>query len=142
MKRLSAAVLALLLSSGVIYASDDIYDSFKGSFGMYDALIEMVVLKKIESQTDPETEKMKIGGMALKFEYFENELGQENGLPVAYVHFSDKEDDYVLTYYVEGEDVVKIILFSKNGKFINRELYPAETPAEKEECTKEKKQSK
>ena len=142
MKKTLITSLVVLLSSGVLYAADDeTYDSFKGSFGMYDMSVEMVVLKKIESKTDPKTEKMKIGGLTLNFDYFENELAQENGLQVAYVHFTDKEDEYILTFHVDGYNVVKIILFSKNGDFINKELYPAKN-SDKKNCPEGKKQSK
>ena len=141
MKRHLITFLTVLLSSGFLYASDEMYDSFKGSFGMYDMSTEMVVLKKIESETDPKTEKMILGGLSLKFDYFENELGQDKGRQVAYVHFSDNKDEYVLTYHVDGNSVVKIMLFSKNGEFINKELYPAKDP-DKESGSEEKKQGK
>ena len=142
MKKLSAAFLAVILSSGILYASDETYDSFKGSFGQYNMSTELVVLKKIESLTDTKTENTTIGGLSLKFDYFENELSQEKGLEVAYVHFSDKEDEYILTFHVDGNNVVKIILFSKNGDFINKELYPAKSPDKKEGAPEEKKESK
>ena len=131
-----------LLSSGVMYASGEIHDSFKGSFGMYDVSAEMVVLNRIESQTDPKTEKMDLGGLSLKFDYIESEPAQENGLQVVYVHFTDKEDNYILTYHVDGNNIVKIMLFSKNSDFINKELYPAKDPVKKENCPEEKKQGK
>jgi len=125
-----------------MYASSNTYDSFKGSFGMYSVSAEMVVLNRIESQTDPKTEKMALDGLSLKFDFIESELGQENGLQVAYVHFTDKEDNYILTYYVDGENIVKIMLFSKNEDFINKELYPAKNPDKKEGGAEEKKQGK
>ena len=142
MKKMITAFFAVLLSSGIMAASDEIYDSFKGSFGMYNMSTETVVLKMIESRTDPKTEKMTLDGLSLKFDYFENELGQEKGLQVAYVHFSDKEDEYVLTFHVEGYNVVKIMLFSKNGEFINKKLYPSKKPDKKENRAEEKKQTK
>ena len=141
MKRHLITFLTILLSPGLLYASDEIYDSFKGSFGMYDMSTEMVVLKNIESKTDPKTEKMMLGGLSLKFDYFENELGQDKGRQVVYVHFSDDKDEYVLTYHVDGNSVVKIVLFSKNGEFLNKELYPAKDP-DKESSSEEKKQGK
>ena len=141
MKRFLITFLAVLLSSGMLYASDEIYDSFKGSFGMYDMSTEMVVLKNIESKTDPKTEKMMLGGLSLRFDYFENELGQDKGRQVAYVHFTDKKDEYVLTYHVDGINVVKITLFSKNGEFVNKELYTAKHP-DKKSSPGEKKQGK
>ncbi len=143
MKKFLITFLALLLYSGILYASgNEINDSFKGSFGIYDVSAEMVVLKKIESMTDPETEKMMIGTMSLKFDYIESELARENGMQVAYVHFTDKKDHYILTYYVDGYNIVKIILFSKNGDYINKELYPAKYPDKKETSPEEKKQDK
>ena len=92
MKTFITAFLAVLLCSVVLYASDETYDSFKGSFGMYNMSTELVVLKKIESLTDRKTEKMTLGDLSLGFDYFENELAQENGREVAYVHFTDKEE--------------------------------------------------
>ena len=139
MKRMLTTFLTVLLGSGTLYAAGDVYDSFKGSFGMYDMSAETVVLKMIESKTDPKTEKMMIGGLTLKFEYFENELAQKNGMQIAYVHFTDKKDNYVLSYYVGENSVVKIVLFSKNGEFINKELYPAKNPAKKKNNSGEKK---
>lgn len=127
MKRFIIVSLSVLLFSVVLYAQEgsDPYDAFKGSFSMYDATAEMVVLKKIESQTDPETEKVMIGGLALTFEYFANAFEVVDGLQVASVYFTDKKDKYIMDYYVDGYNVVKIILVSKNGKVINKEVYPA-----------------
>ena len=136
MNRFLIAFFASLLITGILYASD--YDAFKGSFSMYDAAAEMVILKMIESQTDPEKEKVIVGGMELKLEYLANAFEQVDGMKVASVYFSDKDDKYVLDYYVDGDNVAKIVLLTKNGEFINKELYPA-----KEESTpKGKKQSK
>ena len=140
MKNFLIIFIAVLLISGITYASGETYDSLKGSFGMYDVSAQMVVLNKIESQTNPETEKMTLGGLTLKFDFFEDELAQENGLQVAYVHFTDNKDNYILTYHVDGNNVVKIILFSKNGDFINKELYPDKDPDKKETSPEEKKQ--
>ena len=142
MKIFLISFLSVLMSSSILHASDEIYDSYKGSFGMYDASTEMVVLKEIESKTDPKTEKMTLGGLSLKFDYFEDEPAQENGLKVAYVHFTDKKDKYVLTYYMDGNNIVKIMLFSKNGDYINKELYPAKYPDKKEGIPEGKKQGK
>ncbi|MBN2420519.1 MAG: hypothetical protein JXL81_14105 [Deltaproteobacteria bacterium] len=136
MKRLLILLSAALLSLGAVHAAEDeVYDSYKGSFSMYDISAEMAVLKKIESHTDPDTEKVMIGGLVLKFEYMESELSLEKGMQVAYVHFTDKEDRYILTYHVNNNTVVKIMLFAKNNVFLNKELYPAKD-------TEEKKQSK
>ena len=135
MKKFLCTFFAVILTSGILCASD--YDAFKGSFSMYDATTEMIILKKIESQTDPETEKVMVGGLALTFEFFPNALQEVDGLPVASVYFSDKDDKYVLDYYVDGYKVVKIVLLTKNGEFINKELFH-----EKEEnLPGEKKQS-
>lgn len=142
MKTFLIAFSVVLLTSGVLHASDEIYDPFKGSFGMYDMSAEMAVVNKIESMTDPGTEKVVIGGLALEFKYIENELAQENGMQVAYVHFTDKQDAYILTYHVDGNKVVKIILFSKNNNFINKELFPAKNPDKKETFPEGKKQTK
>ena len=134
MKTALTAFLVMLLSSGILYADGN--DSFKGSFGMYDASTEAVVLKKIESQTDPKTEKVMIGGLALKFDYMDSTPDQVDGMQVVYVYFTDKKDKYILTYYVGGNKIVKIALFSKNGDYINKELYPA-----KNESSSGKKES-
>jgi hypothetical protein len=123
MKRLLGILLALLLGPGIVCASE-IPEFMKGSFGMYDVSAEMVILKKIESQTDPEKEKVIIDGMALKFEYFYNEFRIIDGYQVAAVHFSDKEDDYVFDYYVAGDEVAKIVLYLKNEEVINKQVYP------------------
>ena len=134
MKIMLTAFLIMILSSGILYADGN--DSFKGSFGMYDASTQAVVLKKIESQTDPKTEKVMIGGLALKFDYLDSTPDQVDGMQVVYVYFTDKEDKYTLTYYVDGYNIVKIMLFSKNGDYINKELYPA-----KNESSSGKKES-
>lgn len=136
MKKLLITVLALLFNAGtfIVCAPGQDY-IYKGSFSGYDVSTEMTVLKMIESQTDPETEKVMIGGMALKFEYFSNALAEIDGYHVASVYFSDKEDKYLFDYYIDGDKVVKIILFSKNGEFINKQVYPEE----KGECSEEKK---
>jgi hypothetical protein len=130
MKKMICAVLAGLLNAGIVYASG--LEEFKGSFGMYDVSAEMVVLKKIESQVDPATEKVMIDGMALKFEYFYNAFNIIDGYQVATVYFSDKEDKYVFDYYVDGDKVVKIVLYTKNGKEINKQVYPKkkDTPSD------------
>lgn len=141
MKRFIYTFFAVLLSSGMLYASDEIYDSFKGSFGMYNMSTEMVVLKNIESKTDPKSEKMMLGGLSLKFDFIDSEPGHEKGLQVVYVHFTDNEDKYVLAYHVDGNNIVKIMLFSKNKDFINKELYPAKYP-DKKSSPEEKKQGK
>ena len=123
MKKLLGISLAVLFGPGIVYASE--YDEFmKGSFGMYDVSAEMVILKKIESQTDPATEKVIIDGMALKFEYFYNTFRIIDGYQVAAVHFSDKEDDYIFDYYVAGDKVARIVLYLKNKEEINKQVYP------------------
>jgi hypothetical protein len=113
----------VLLGSGIAYASD-IPEFMKGSFGMYDVSAEMVILKKIESQTDPATEKVMIDGMALKFEYFYNTFRIVDGHQVAAVYFSDEENKYIFDYYVSGDEVVKIIFYLKNEEEINKQVYP------------------
>ena len=123
MKKFLCAVLALLLSAGIVYASRGEYE-FKGSHRMYDVNAEMAILNKIELQTDPATEKVMIGGMALTFEYFNNTFFENDGYPFASVHFSDKKDKYVFDYYVNVDKVIKIVLFTKNGKVINKQVYP------------------
>lgn len=136
MKKLLTAVLALIINTGIFVACVSGQDyGYKGSFSGYDVSTEMTVLKMIESQTNPETEKVEIGGMALKFEYFSNALAEVDGYHVASVYFSDKEDKYLFDYYVGGDKVVKIIFFSKNGEFINKQVYPEE----KGDCSEEKK---
>lgn len=125
MKKFIITALAMLFNITVftVCASGQDYE-YKGSFSGYDVSTEMVVMKKIESQTDPETEKVKIGGMTLKFEYFSNVLEEVDGYHVAAVYFSDKKDKYLFDYYVDGDKVVKIILISKNGKYINKQVSP------------------
>jgi hypothetical protein len=135
MRRLLLIIL-ILFSSGVLYAAG--YDAFKGSFGMYDTIVETVILDKIQSQTDPETGKIKIGDLTLKFEFMANALEEVEGLAVAAVHFSDDKDKYILDYHVDGNNVAKIVLVTKNGVVINKELYPAKN----EECKGEKTESK
>ncbi|NLA74582.1 MAG: hypothetical protein GX846_03770, partial [Deltaproteobacteria bacterium] len=123
MKRLSLVLMLLLLNAGVLYASG--YDAVKGSFNMYNPAVEMTILTKIKAQTDPETGLAVIGGLKLKFEYLANTLEVVEGHAVAPVHFSDGEDKYMLDYYVDGDNVVKIILVTKNHEYINKELYTA-----------------
>ena len=123
MKKLLAFIFAVLWGSGIVYASE-IPEFLKGSFGMYDISAEMVILKKIESQTDPATEKVMIDGMALKFEYFYNTFRIIDGHQVASVYFSDEKDNYIFDYYVSGDEVVKIILYLKNEEEINKQVYP------------------
>jgi len=122
MKKFFIAVLALLLSTGIVYASEG-YD-FKGSHTGYDVNAEMAVLNKVESQTDPATEKVMLDGMALKFEFFSNNFAEIDGYQVASVHFSDKKDKYIYDYYVDVDKVVKIVLLTKNGTLINKQVYP------------------
>lgn len=135
MKKFLTTALAILFSTAffTVCASGQDF-GFKGSFSGYDASTEIVVLKKIESQTDPETEKVNIGGMSLKFEYFSNALDEVDGYIVAAVYFSDKEDKYLFDYYVKEDKVVKIIFFSKNGKYINKQVFPEKNEA----CSEEK----
>ncbi len=123
MKRILFIVLAIFLSAGLLYASD--YDVFKGSFSMYNPTVDMVILDKIQAQTDSETGLVKIGGLKLKFEFIANALEEVDGLSVAAVHFSDNKDEYILDYHVDGNNVAKIILVTKNKEVINKELYPA-----------------
>ena len=132
MKRLLGVILAALLGPGIVYASE-INEFMKGSFGMYNISAEMVILKKIESQTDPATEKVMMDGMALKFEYFYNTFRIIDGYQVASVYFSDEEDSYIFDYYVDGDEVAKIILFLKNEEEINKQVYP-----EKKDSSSEK----
>jgi hypothetical protein len=129
-------ILTVLLSSGALYASD--YDAFNGSFSMYDSTVENVILDKIQSQTDPETGKVKIGGLTLKFEFLDNALEEVDGLAVGAVHFTDGKDTYILDYHVAGFNVEKIVLVTKNKEYINMELYPGK----KEGTPEEKKESK
>lgn len=137
MKNFLIAVLALLFNTGtfIVCVSGQDFE-YKGSFSGYDVSTEMVVMKKIESQIDPETEKVTIGGMTLKFEYFSNALEMVDGYLVAAVYFSDKEDNYHFDYYVKGDKVVKIILFAKNSEFINKQVYPEEKGESSEEKRK------
>ena len=125
-------IIAVLWGSGIVHASD-IPEFLKGSFGMYDISAEMVILKKIESQTDPATEKVMIDAMALKFEYFYNTFRIVDGHQVAAVYFSDGEDNYIFDYYVSGDEVVKIVLYLKNEEEINKQVYP-----EKKDSSSEK----
>ena len=133
-KKILGVFVAVYLSSSIVCASE-LYEYMKGSFGMYDVSAEMVILKKIESQTDPETEKVILDGMALKFEYFYNTFIIIEGYQVASVYFSDKDDKYIFDYYVSGDKVVKIVLYMKNEKEINKQIYP-----EKKELSSEKKE--
>ena len=132
MKKLLTFVLTVLFGAGLVYASD-IPEFLKGSYGMYDISAEMVILKKIESQTDPATEKVVIDGMALKFEYFYNTFRIIDGYQVASVYFSDEENLYIFDYYVSGDKVGKIILYLKNEEEINKQVYP-----EKKDSSSEK----
>lgn len=129
-------VLVVLLNAGFLYASE--YDDFKGSFSAYNPTVEMVILDKIQSQADPGTGLIKIGGLLLKFEFLDNNLEKVGGFTVAAVHFSDNKDNYILDYYVDGNNIVKIMLVTKNKEVINKELYPAKY----EESSKENKGSK
>lgn len=122
MKKLLIIVLAVLLNSGIVYASGG-YE-YKGSHSEFDITAEAAILNKIESQTDPATEKVKVGRMVLKFEYFTNTFGEIDGQKYASVHFSDNNDQYVFDYYVEGDSVIKILLYTKNGTVINKQVYP------------------
>jgi len=131
MKKLLTFVLTVLLGTGLVYASD-IPEFLKGSYGMYDISAEMVILKKIESQTDPATEKVVIGGMALKFEYFYNTFRIIDGYQVASVYFSDEENIYIFDYYVSGDKVEKIVLYLKNEEEINKQVYPEKRDSDSE----------
>ena len=131
MKKLLSVILTVLLGTGSVYAAG-VDEFLKGSFGMYDLTAEMIVLRKIESQMDPTTEKVMIGGMALKFEYFYNTFRVIDGYQVASVYFSDKEDKYVFDYYVGGDEVVKIVLYLKNEEEINKQVYPEEKDSSSE----------
>ena len=131
MKKLLTFVLTVLFGAGLVHASD-IPEFLKGSYGMYDISAEMVILKKIESQTDPATEKVVIGGMALKFEYFYNTFRIINGYQVASVYFSDEENIYIFDYYVSGEKVEKIVLYLKNEEEINKQVYPEKKDSDSE----------
>jgi len=119
----SNAIFIALFNAGIVYASEGAVE-FKGSHSMYDVNAEMTILNKIESQTDPATEKVMIGGMALTFEYFNNRFAVNDGYQFASVHFSDREDRYVFDYYVDVDKVIKIVLFTKNGEMINKQVYP------------------
>ena len=123
MKKLLCTVLIIWFHICTVYASEG-GDEYKGSHSKYDATAEMVIIKKIESQTDPETEKVILGGMALKFNYLNNNFIQIDGNQVASVYFSDNGDEYVFDYYIDGDQVVKIVLYSKNGGEINKLVYP------------------
>ena len=123
MRILLGIILAVLLGPAIV-CSSELPEFMKGSYGMYDVSAEMVILKKIESQTDPATEKVIIDGMALKFEYFDNTFRIIDGYQVASVNFSDGEDSYIFDYYVSGDKVSKIILFLKNEEEINKQVYP------------------
>lgn len=131
MKKLLTFVLTVLLGAGLVYASD-IPEFLKGSYGMYDISAEMVILNKIESQTDPATEKVVIDGMALKFEYFYNTFRIIDGYQVASVYFSDEENLYIFDYYVSGGKVEKIILYLKNEEEINKQVYPEKKDSDSE----------
>jgi hypothetical protein len=116
-------VFVALLNAGVVYAAGGAAE-FRGSHSMYDVNAEMAILKKIESQTDPATEKVIMGGMALKFEYLSNTFGENDGYQFASAYFSDKNDKYVFDYYVDVDKVIKIVLFTKNNEMINKQVYP------------------
>ncbi|NLD39197.1 MAG: hypothetical protein GX654_20260 [Desulfatiglans sp.] len=123
-------VLVVFLFAGTLYASG--YDAIKGSFSMYNPTVENVILDKIQSQTDPETGLVKIGALALKFDFLANALEEVDGLAVAAVHFSDNEDRYILDYHVDENSVAKIVLVTKNKKIINKVLYPEYDGSDKE----------
>lgn len=124
MKNIGIAVLAILTIVNIAYASEG-YE-YKGSHTGFDVSAESAVLQMIESQVDPKTEKVMMDGKALKFEYFDNHFSEMNGFLVGAAHFSDNDDQYIFDYYVKGERVVKILLFSKNGSVLNKQVYPEE----------------
>ena len=128
MKKVMFALFALITGVSMAYASGG-YE-YKGSHTGFDVTAETAVLNMIESQTDPETEKVNIAGKAYKFEFFDNNFfPDKDGRLVGSVHLSDSDDQYVFDYYVEGEKVVKIMLYTENGRLINKQIYP-----EKEEA--------
>ena len=128
MKKILFVLFALAASASLAHASGG-YE-YKGSHTGFDVTAENAVMSKVESQTDPETEKVNIGGMALKFEYFDNHFfPDKDGRLIGSVHLSDGDDKYVFDYYVEGDRVVKILLYTENGRVVNRQVYP-----EKEEA--------
>ncbi len=122
MKKLIFALVAMAMSISIAYASGG-YE-YKGSHTGFDVTAENAVLNMVESQTDPETEKVNIAGKTYKFEYFNNNFPEVGGYLVGAVHLSDGDDQYVFDYYVAGENVVKILLYTKNGKVINKQVYP------------------
>lgn len=131
MKKYLITAALLFLCPVLLYASEGF--EYKGSHSGYDLNIEAVVLKKIESQTDPETEKVKINGILMKLEYLNDHFQDSDGYIVAPVHYSSEKDEYIFDYYVKGDSVEKIILFSKNGDFIGTQIFP-----EKKEAAPEK----
>lgn len=123
MNKLIVALLVMAASASIAHISGGA--EFKGSHTGYDPSAEDAILNMVESQTDPETEKVNIGGMALKFDYFDNNFfPDKDGRLVGSVHLSDNDAPYVFDYYVEGDRVVKIILYTKGDKVINRQVYP------------------
>lgn len=128
MKKILFVLFAMAAGASIAYASGG-YE-YKGSHTGFDVTAENAVLNMLESQTDTKTEKVNIGGMALKFEYFDNHFfPDKDGRLIGSVHLSDNSDKYVFDYYVEGDRVVKILLYTKNGRVVNEQVYP-----EKEEA--------
>jgi hypothetical protein len=67
--------------------------------------------------------------MSLKFDYFDNNFFLADGYMVGGAHFSDNKDRYVFDYYVEGDKVVKIVLYTKNNVVILKQVYPTKDEA-------------
>ena len=127
MNKLIVALFVTIMGINLAHASEG-YE-YKGSHTGFDVVAETAVLNMIESQTDPKTEKVVIDGKAYKFEYFDNNFPQVGGYLVGAVHLSDGDDQYVFDYYVKGDTVVKILLYTHNNKVIDKQVYPEKTEA-------------
>ncbi len=134
MKTIYTAFLMFILMVGIVYANEnDLNYFYKGSFDMYDSHIEDTVMQILKAQTDPETGLVKIGDHYFNFEYFANTLDEVDLMKVATLHFTDKDKNrYIIDYYFDGyKKLHKIMLFSKNGKAVNRELYNSDESSKK-----------
>ena len=127
MKNLLITALSIFMIVNIAYASGG-YE-YKGSHTGFDIAAETAVLNMIESQTDPKTEKVIIAGKGYKFNYFDNNFPQVGRYLVGAVHLSDGDDQYVFDYYVEGERVVKIHLYTENGRVMDKQVYPEKDEA-------------
>ena len=128
MKNLIVALFSLIFISNIAYASEGF--EYKGSHSGYNVEAENAIMKMIQTQVDPDTQNIKIGGKLYKFEYFSNHFTEVDGFLVASVFVSENKDKYAFDYYVKGDKVVKILLYLKNGEVIHKQVYPEKKEAD------------